>query len=683
MTRSGPSVQREAIPWACSHMRPNRELRALGAALLLALAPLSRAETAPAVTEDLFLAQMPVVLSATRLRQPLSESPAAITVIDRQMIEASGALTIPDMLRLVPGFQVGHQYAHKSFVTYHGLSDAYARRLQVLIDGRSVYTPAFGGVLWADIPLAIEDIDRIEVIRGPNGVAYGANSFSAVINIITRLPAQDPGAYVTHARDHDLGLRRTVARYAGGIDDFRYRLTAGRNEDNGSLSLRYPDSHRSSFLTFRGDYRMDARDSLDVQLGYLAGPRDGGDRTDITDPHHEQRVASDYKQLRFRRNLGKDEELSVQFYHQSHRSRETYNARLPVAVPPFTLPATINEDLETERFNLEFQHAYRAAPTARIVWGGETRLDRLTAPGYFSTPDTMDSRLHRLFGNIEWRAAPTWIANVGVMYEHNDFTGGDLSPRVALNHHLAPDHTVRAAYSRAWRTPSFAEEKIYWRPCTDNGAQCYLLADGSESLTPERIDSYEVGYLGVFFDRTLSADLKIFQEKIRDVIRGYSQSAVPIDYLAFDNEGHADVRGAEAQIAWRPRDGTRLHIAHAYARQRGAVLDSSPPAVYTETYKSTPVHTTSVLAIQRLPLGFEASAAWYRMSNIQWLDQGAGDQTGKNINLDLRLAYRLRAGGSRGTIEVIGQNVHGSDYDYHDEVLVHRRYYVRLGLELR
>jgi iron complex outermembrane receptor protein len=683
MTRSGPCLHGQVSRWTRRRMRSHSGLRALCAASLLALAPLADAETIAALSEDLFLAKMPVVLSATRLRQPLSESPAAITVIDRQMIEASGALTIPDLLRLVPGFQVGHVYGHRSTVTYHGLSDSFARRMQVLVDGRSVYTPAFGGVPWTDIPLAIEDIDRIEVIRGPNGVTYGANSFSAVINIITRLPTQDAGTYVSHARDRDLDMRRTVARYAGGDDAFRYRLTAGRYEDSGSSSPRFPDDQRSTFFTFRGDYRTGMRDSYDIQIGHLGGPRDGGDVNDPLDIPHEQRVVANYQQFRFRRIVDTENELSVQFYRQYHRLSETYP--VTVVVSPFSFAATINEDLKTERYDLELQHTFRASPGVRVVWGGETRLDRLTAPGYFATPETIDSRLYRLFGNVEWRPAPDWIANLGLMYEDNSFTSGDVSPRVALNHHLDPDHTLRAAYSRAWRTPSFAEERSDWRPCTDNGLICNQVFKATTDLAPERIDAYELGYLGAFSDRTLAVDIKLFQERIRDVIAAYSEQGNPADHFyTFANDGHADIRGWETQLEWRPRDGTRLYLAHAYARQRGRMLYRSPPTEYLETYKSTPVHTTSALAIQRLPSGFEVSAAWYRMTNMLWLDQGGSDdETGKRTNLDLRLAYHLRKGGVRGTAEIVGQNVHGSYYDYQDDTLVDRRYYVRLSLELR
>jgi iron complex outermembrane receptor protein len=668
------------VPARDAHRARTRFCARLAAPTLFATTFMAHAQP-PTLTEDIFLAEPPPVLGATRLAQPLDESPAAITIIDRQMIEASGALTIPDVLRLVPGFQVGHVVGHQSTVTYHGLSDALARRMQVLVDGRSVYSPFFGGVFWDDLPLAIEDIDRIEVIRGPNGVTYGANSFSAVVNIITRHPLQDSGESARYVHG-EADLRRLVARHAGGDGDFRYRITAWHQQDEGLESSRFPDDQKTTALTFRGDYRVNTRDSLDIQFGYAEGPRDKGDLADI-EPPHVQDVDTNYQQLRWRRTLGAEEELLINFYRDFRRASETY----VVPAPPLPLPATVSEDITTERYDLELQHTLRATRTVRLVWGAEARLDRVTGPGYFNTRETLDSELYRLFGNVEWHMAADWIANIGAMYEHNDITGGDVSPRLALNHHLTPDHTVRAAWSRAWRTPSLAEDRIDWRPCLDGTMVCDQLFKGTSTLTPERIDAYELGYLGTLVERTLTVDVKLYREEIRDAIADPHDPAFPDSFgngaNTFRNDGFADIYGWEAQLEWRPARGTRLYLAHAYAVQDGQGLQRTTPPTYLDTDLSTPQHTTSLLAIQELPRGFEASGAWYRQDNMLWLDQGGSDdETGVLVNLDLRLAWKYRTAGARGTIAVVGQNLLGSYFDYQNDVVLDRRYYLSLGLEL-
>lgn len=119
---------------------------------------------------------VPEVLTATRLKQSPAEVPGSISVLDRELIVASGARDIPELMRLVPGMMVGYLSGNQPTVNYHGTSMSGARRLQVLIDGRSVYRPGLASVDWSDLPLALEDVERIEVFRGPNTVSYGANA---------------------------------------------------------------------------------------------------------------------------------------------------------------------------------------------------------------------------------------------------------------------------------------------------------------------------------------------------------------------------------------------------------------------------------------------------------------------------------------------------------------------------
>ena len=123
--------------------------------------------------EDYYLKEMPVVLTASRLSQPLSEAPSAMTVIDREMIKASGFRTVPELMQLVPGMYVGYVDGNTPVLSLHNSTDQYSRQMQVLIDGRSVYMPPYGGVNWADLPLLIDDIERIEVVRGPSSASHG------------------------------------------------------------------------------------------------------------------------------------------------------------------------------------------------------------------------------------------------------------------------------------------------------------------------------------------------------------------------------------------------------------------------------------------------------------------------------------------------------------------------------
>ena len=647
--------------------------------------------------EDIFFQDVPVVLSATRLSQPVSESPAAITVIDREMIEASGAIEIPDLFRLVPGFQVGHANGRTSVVTYHGLTDSYARRMQVLVDGRSVYTPLFGGVQWQDLPLAIEDIERIEVIRGPNGVTYGANAFYGVINIVTRDPELDRGARIatTHG---DLGTRRTVVRYGGESGKLSYRLTAGQQQDDG-ITVNTPDNKRTTLLTFRGDYRANARDSFDIQFGHNTGPRGKGDATSLTSPAREENVSSSFQQLRWKRVLSADEEINLQFYHNTHRASDTYQTDLLSRVfntTPAAILATFGypdqrinviEDTTSERFDVELFHTFRPHNDVRVVWGGELRLDRVAGNGWFGTSDYISNRLRRIFANAEWRLVPDTILNAGAMYEHNSISGGEVSPRLAINHHLTRHHTLRAGVTRAYRTPSLYEHRADTAFRFPDGVALDRTTKSNTSLVPEEVTTWELGYTGEFPARGALLDVRLYRDTIRDIIAAPSNDTTITDLrnnggTSFRNDGYVEISGADIQLAWRLAPRTRMLLGYAHAFQQGQVLTRLTPVTYSETLHSTPTETTNLMVLHRFPRGFEASASYRIVTDMEFLGGGT-ERTGTYTTGDLRLAWKFRSGDIRGQMAMTVQNVTGAHFDFDDSATLDTRYLYTLSLEFR
>ncbi len=222
--------------------------------------------------DELFF-EMPVVLSANRLEQSVANAAVSISIIDRETIIASGARTIPEVLRLVPGMQVG--YSGNEFgdepqyvVTYHGHSDQYSRQMQVLIDGRSIYEPFCGGIIWKSIPVNINDIERIEVSRGPNMATYGSNSFLAAINIITRTAAEDQGSFIqTNVGNNDIA--DLTYRYGGNNGNLDYRITIATLNDSGLDSANefdYPDDTQSNNIDYRLDYQLDNNNTYLIRV---------------------------------------------------------------------------------------------------------------------------------------------------------------------------------------------------------------------------------------------------------------------------------------------------------------------------------------------------------------------------------------------------------------------------------
>lgn len=232
--------------------------------------------TAGAAAEDLFIdhADLPVVLTATRLQQAPAEVPGSVSVIDRELIRASGARSLPELLRLVPGMLVVPQSGSQITVNYHGSSANQARRLQVLVDGRSVYRAGFAQVDWVDIPVAIEDIERIEVFRGPNTVSYGANALMAVVNILTRAPRDSHGTRLKITQGQR-GISDWYASHGQALASGDLRLSLSGQEDDGfdhrADGSDFRDGKRLSRLNLRASHELDASQSLDWQLALKEG----------------------------------------------------------------------------------------------------------------------------------------------------------------------------------------------------------------------------------------------------------------------------------------------------------------------------------------------------------------------------------------------------------------------------
>ena len=210
------------------------------------------------------------------MSQPLSDAPSAVTIIDRETIRAAGIVDLPEIFRLVPGMYVGtnagYVYNTNHVVSYHGMESAYAGAMQILINGRSVYNPLFGGVNWSELPIALVDIERIEVTRGPNAASYGANAFSSVINIITQTPNESVGNRIIAT--HGDGRNEAFYSNGGKLDGLNYRFTAGYKQDNG-LDNRN-DFKRTRMLNAQADFQVNNENSIELEFGLAQGARGDG-----------------------------------------------------------------------------------------------------------------------------------------------------------------------------------------------------------------------------------------------------------------------------------------------------------------------------------------------------------------------------------------------------------------------
>ncbi len=629
-----------------------------------------------ALSEQDFFGEVPVVLSVSRLMQPVSEAPAAVTVIDRDMIRTSGFRDLADVFRLVPGFYVGHFTGNEQVVS-NGLNNRYFGRVQVLLDGASVYTPMFGQVPWSALPLALEDIERIEVTRGPNAASHGANSFLGIINIITRDPVQDRGSLLA-VRGGAPALADAVARHGGKAGGWDYRLTVGHKQDHG-FELRN-DRQRTDFISGRGDFQIDEQNTLQVQAGYTGGLFGKGYFDSKLDVPHDQQVQSSYQQLHWRRVVGPDDEMSLQFYHTANSGHEAVTSTPYVESGVPILATFLRNDLDSERFDIEFQRNQRLSPALRVVWGGSSRLDRVRAPLYLNTTATQTSKLQRVFLNGEWRPAANWVVNGGAMWEDNDITGTDLSPRLALSYHFAPGHTVRGGVSRALRTPTVLEDSGDYNLTLNigvpPGSTTIPYFKGGQGLRPESIVSRELSYLFESAAHGFSADTRLFVDRIQDTIAPVSTAGVPYSYFLFRNAADVTMKGVQTQARWRT-GATQIALSHAYTK---TVIESAYNTnVAEDLRKSNPSHIGSALVSHRFGSGIEASVGYYQVSEMHPI--GDGQFLKHYRRWDARLAYDFRVGAQRGQLALVMQNLFAPYSEFRRENEFKSRTFGTLSLE--
>ncbi len=316
-------------------------------ASLLALSTLLPAAMAAspdlaALPPELSDTAVPQVLTPARLAQAQVDVAASVTVIDRDMILALGARDVPDLLRLVPGMMVTRTSGHEFAVNYHGTNIRDIRRLQVLVDGMSVYQPGFARILWSELPVSMDDIERIEVTRGPDAASYGANSFSAIINIITVHPQDSTDNMLRVAGfspavfDNNRGTADTGGRLVGHGDRSDWRLSFSTRADTGfdedRWGLPYRDDREVGLVNWRSEFRPDDRDRLELMVAVADSKKEEyAESYDVFTRYEDEPVNSvRYSNLlgRWTRELSPDHVVQLQAYAQQTDSRYRWRSCL-------------------------------------------------------------------------------------------------------------------------------------------------------------------------------------------------------------------------------------------------------------------------------------------------------------------------------------------------------------------
>lgn len=407
------------------------------------------------------------VYSVSKASQPVNSAPAAVYVITHDEIMRSGATTLPEILRLAPNLQVAQIGAGNYAITARRFNGNAADKLLDLIDGRSVYTPLYGGVLWDEKDVLPENIERIEIISGPGATLWGANAANGIINIITRKAAETNGGVL----DVGAGTRQEKAslEYGGALSDtLNYRLYGEGFKywsDQTSAGAKALDGWSKS----QGGLRLDWTDGAD--LATLEGDLYGG--SEGTGSSVSQDIWGGNIQGTWQHDLGEGSSLQLlSYYDATRRYSGIYGYSL-------------------DTYDLELQHSFTFGDWNAIVWGVGGRINRdnfnLTGAVQFVPPIT-SVNLADIFAQDSISLSDELELIVGLKIESDPYTSIEPLPNLRLSWQLNSQTLVWAAVSRAVRAPTRFDVDL-----RDTLAPSVLILTGDRDFQPEQLTSYELG----------------------------------------------------------------------------------------------------------------------------------------------------------------------------------------------
>jgi iron complex outermembrane recepter protein len=604
---------------------------AVGAGPAFSSAPPPAANLAELSIEDLMQVE---VTSVSKKAQPLFDTPAAIYVITQEDIRRSGATSIPEALRMAPGVDVARITANIWAISIRGFNGQYANKLLVLIDGRSVYSPLFAGVFWNSQDTLIEDIERIEVIRGPGGTIWGANAVNGVINVITKSAKDTTGGLLTAGGGKDERAGAGV-RYGATLAPGLYgRVYAKYFNQDAFQTVRSQDAG-DQWNVARGGFRLDwdatAHDLLTLQGDLYKG------HTGTSLIHAS--LTLPFATLRDDLNVLSGGNLLGRWTHtdptQSTTTLQWYYDRTSRSAP------VLHEDRNT--VDVELTHRRRVAERQNVIAGLGYRLTTDHIHGSFDTSFDPSHRNLNIFNaflqdEITLLANRLWLT-LGSKVEHNDYTGFEYEPSGRILWTPAAGHSVWGAISRAVRIPSQGEEDLRFNttvfPPAGAAPPTLVSLFGNRAFRAETLLAYELGYRlqptrQVFFD--LAAFYGHY-EHLNAIVAGTpfpERSPAPAHVvvpLEFDNTGNGEHYGLEITANWNVTTGWTLAAGYSYLDLR-----LSPNIKSNEgTSPHNQFHLRSYLG---LPGHFEFDAALYYVDNLP--NQGVASY----IRPDIRLGWR-------------------------------------------
>lgn len=623
--------------------------------ILLAGRPLAADEPASTTDQWKHLQDVPLsdllnleVTSVSKSPEKLFEAASAISVVSGDDIRRSGVRSIPEALRLVPGMSVARADGNTWAISPRGFTSVFADKMLVLVDGRTVYSPAFNGVVWNVQDYLLEDIDRIEVIRGPGGTLWGANAVNGVVNIITKGSKETQGGYLSGGggtTEHGMASIRYGAKLGDDADGrayFNYHEHGPFDGGNDSGTM-YQGGFRTdwrpsdfSTLTFQGDGYSNLRESRTVVPNYI-----GPDFFPLTD--HATRYEGGNAMVRYTLETGADSQVQAQAYYDRADRREFGIT---------TKQAIIDVDL---------QHHFALGDRQKVIYGAGYRYypdDSPDTPLLDYAHEQRDPQLFSLFAQDEIAVIQDRVKlTLGTKVEHNDVTGFEVQPNARLAWMPTDRQTVWGAVSRAVQLPGPTVTDISVRtlalPPMDAGGGMNLFYRGYPSLHPksQTLIAYELGYRAQVNDK-VTFDLAGYYNRYRNLVAGSPGTAflelTPTPHYVLPitavNDGTEDTYGFEIGAQWEATDTWRLSAWYSSFHSKvNAFLQAGRDPENQVSLRSS------------LDLGNNVEFdLWGRYVDVLPAGVPGGPRVNPYFGLDARIAWRPS---KRLELAVVGQNL--------------------------